>query len=228
MTRVRRLAKKPIFLPEFVITLVRTPFLPPRYATFYVPLEFNKLDMREYMKRLYNVDIISIRSFVEQQKVTREFRDGRPGHGPLRRPKSKKRMTIEMKEPFVWPEAPEDRSAWQPDQFYRHREYSQEYQEAAQPSAAAKPVKQEAEAYENQAKELLEGTKAWKPTWQVLGLSYDRPALAKLNGGALKETKEKKEETKETKEEKEASELIDDISSPSVVDSTSSEQPKNP
>jgi hypothetical protein len=59
-------------------------------------------------------------------------------------------------------------------------------------------------------------------------LSYDRPALAKLNGGAPKETKGKKEETKETKEEKEASELIDDISSPSVVDSTSSEQPKNP
>lgn len=70
--------------------------------------------MREYMKQLYNVDIISIRSFVEQQKVTREFRDGRQGHGPLRRPKSKKRMTIEMKEPFVWPEVPEDRSPYAP------------------------------------------------------------------------------------------------------------------
>lgn len=117
--------------------------------------------------------------------------------------------------------------SWQPEQFYRHREYSQEYQEATQPSAAAKPVKHEAEAYENQAKELLEGQKAWKPTWQVLGLSYDRPALAKLNGGASKETKEKKEETKETKEEV-GMELVDDVSSPSVVDSTSSEQPKNP
>ena len=95
-----------------------------------------------------------------------------------------------------------------------------------QPSASAKPVKNEAEAFENQAKELLEGQKAWKPTWQALGLSYDRPALAKLNGGAPKETKEKKEETKETKEE--GLELIDDISSPTVVDSTSPEQPKNP
>jgi hypothetical protein len=47
--------------------------------------------------------------------------------------------------------------------------------------------------------------------------------LAKLNGGAPKETKEKKEETKEEV----GLELIDDIASPSVVDSTSSEQPKN-
>lgn len=70
--------------------------------------------MREYMKQLYNVDTLSIRSFVEQQKVTREYRDGRFGHGPLRRPKSKKKMTIEMREPFVWPEVPEDTSAYVP------------------------------------------------------------------------------------------------------------------
>lgn len=149
----------------------------------------------------------------------------------------------------MWPEVPEDRSpyvpfsreysrllcanavsmmySWQPDQFYRHREFSQEYQEAAMPSASAKPVKNEAEAYENQAKELLEGKQTWKPTWQALGLSYNRPALAKLNGGAPKEIpNQKKEESKETKEG-EGLELIDDISSPSVVDSTSSEQPKS-
>lgn len=88
----------------------------------------------------------------------------------------------------------------------------------------AKPVPKEAEAYEDQAKELLEGNKTWKPTWQALGLSYNRPALAKLNGGAPKEvSKEKKEETKE-----EGLVLIDDISSPSVVENTTSEQPKNP
>uniref|UniRef100_A0A093Y6Q7 Large ribosomal subunit protein uL23m n=1 Tax=Talaromyces marneffei PM1 TaxID=1077442 RepID=A0A093Y6Q7_TALMA len=220
MTRVRRLAKKPIFLPEFVVTLIRTPFLPPRYATFYVPLEFNKLDMREYMKQLYNVDIISIRSVVEQQKVTRERRDGGFGHGPLRRPKSKKKMTIEMREPFVWPEAPEDKSAWQPDQFYRLREHSQAYQEASQPSAAAKPVKDEAETFENQAK--------------ALGLKYDRPALAKLHAEkpkevSAKETKEETREMKETKETKEeALDSLDEMSSSSSVDSTSPEHPKKP
>lgn len=92
----------------------------------------------------------------------------------------------------------------------------------------AKPVAKEADAYEDQAKELLEGKTTWKPTWQALGLSYNRPALARLNGRAPREvSKEKKEETKENKGE-EDSVLIDDIASPSVVDSTSSEQPKNP
>jgi large subunit ribosomal protein L23 len=96
--------------PEFVITLIRTPFLPPRYASFYVPLNFNKLDMRDYMQRVYNVEVLHVRSYVEQQKVTRDRQDGAPGYGPLRRPKSKKRMTIEMAEPFVWPEVPKDLS----------------------------------------------------------------------------------------------------------------------
>lgn len=92
--------------PEFVIALIRTPHLPPRFAQFYVPLEFNKLDMRDYMKRAYGVKVLTIRSFVEQQKVTRERKFGKPGYGPLRRPKSKKKMTIEMTEPFSWPEPP--------------------------------------------------------------------------------------------------------------------------
>jgi large subunit ribosomal protein L23 len=68
--------------------------------------------MRDYMKRVYNVKVLSVRSYIEQQKVTRERKDGRPGHGPLRRPKSKKKMTIEMTQPFVWPEAPKDMSPY--------------------------------------------------------------------------------------------------------------------
>jgi large subunit ribosomal protein L23 len=67
--------------------------------------------MRDYMKRVYNVNVLRVRSYVEEQKVTRERRDGE-GYGPLRRPKSKKRMTIEMTEPFVWPEAPKDLSLY--------------------------------------------------------------------------------------------------------------------
>jgi large subunit ribosomal protein L23 len=94
------------FSPEFVIALIRTPHLPPRFAQFYVPLEFNKMDMRDYMKRAYGIKVLAVRSFVEQQKVTRERKFGKPGYGPLRRPKSKKKMTIEMTQPFTWPEPP--------------------------------------------------------------------------------------------------------------------------
>lgn len=124
--------------------------------------------------------------------------------------------------------------SWQPDQFYRLREHSQAYQEASQPSAAAKPVKDEAETFENQAKVFLEGKQTWKPTWQALGLKYDRPALAKLHAEkpkevSAKETKEETREMKETKETKEeALDSLDEMSSSSSVDSTSPEHPKKP
>ena len=94
--------------PEFTIALIRTPFLPPRYASFYVPLSFNKLDMRDYLQRLYGVDVIGVRSYIEQQKITRERPMGKYGYGRIRRPESKKRMTVEMAQPFVWPETPKD------------------------------------------------------------------------------------------------------------------------
>lgn len=64
--------------------------------------------MKDYLKRVYNVDVLKVRSYVEQQKVTREMPRGRQGYGPLRRPMAKKRMTVEMTEPFVWPEPPTD------------------------------------------------------------------------------------------------------------------------
>lgn len=98
--------------PDFTIALVRTPFLPPRYASFHVPLSFNKLDMRDYLQRVYSVGVVGVRSYIEQQKVTRMRPMGRWGYGRVRRPESKKRMTVEMKEPFVWPEAPTDMAAY--------------------------------------------------------------------------------------------------------------------
>lgn len=64
--------------------------------------------MRDYLQRLYGVGVLRVRSYVEQQKVTRLRPLGKFGYGRLRRPMSKKKMTVEMKEPFVWPEAPTD------------------------------------------------------------------------------------------------------------------------
>jgi large subunit ribosomal protein L23 len=59
--------------------------------------------MRDYLYRLYGVKVLSIRSYVRQFKARRSG----PG-GPWKRPQSKKKMTVEMHEPFVWPEPPED------------------------------------------------------------------------------------------------------------------------
>jgi large subunit ribosomal protein L23 len=52
--------------------------------------------------------------------------------------------------------------------------------EKAQPKATLKPNTDEREAFEQQAKELLEGKTVWRPTWQALGLNYDRSSLSKL------------------------------------------------
>lgn len=64
--------------------------------------------MRDYLQRVYGVDVIGVRSYVEQQKITRERPMGKWGYGRVRRPESKKRMTVEMTQPFVWPDAPKD------------------------------------------------------------------------------------------------------------------------
>lgn len=67
--------------------------------------------MRDYLERAYGVGVVSVRSFVQQQPITRITRDGR-NFGAWRRPKSEKRMTVELREPFVWPEEPKDLSKY--------------------------------------------------------------------------------------------------------------------
>lgn len=103
--------------PEFTIALVRTPFLSPRYAQFRVPLNFNKLDIRDYLERVYGVGVVSVRSYIEQQPITRIDRDQR-NFGAWRRPQSIKRMTVELREPFVWPEEPTDFTRYVPVPFH--------------------------------------------------------------------------------------------------------------
>jgi hypothetical protein len=39
------------------------------------------------------------------------------------------------------------------------------------------PVKGEREAFEKQAKAILEGRDTWRPTWQALGLNYGKPVV---------------------------------------------------
>ncbi|KAL1955152.1 hypothetical protein VTO42DRAFT_8967 [Malbranchea cinnamomea] len=172
--------RKQIYLPDFTITLIRTPFLPPRFASFWVPLNFNKLDMKDYLKRVYNVDVIKVRSYVEQQKVTRELPRGRQGHGPLRRPMSRKKMTVEMTEPFVWPEEPTDMSPWEKDTFFEVQKAQEEYSEAHAPDAAMKVPEHKRKSLAEQAQRILEGKEEWKPTWKALGLNYERPMARPL------------------------------------------------
>jgi large subunit ribosomal protein L23 len=83
---------------------MRTPHLPPKYAAFDVPLWFNKLDMKSFLKEAYNVETIHIRSTVIQGKVKRRPGGNPKSQGPLYREPSTKKMTVELVEPFTWPE----------------------------------------------------------------------------------------------------------------------------
>ena len=95
--------------PNFILTLLRTPFLPPTYATFIAPLNLNKLDIKDYLFHAYAVRCLSVRSYVAHMKV-RQDRMSAKNPKPRRwyRPRAFKRVTVEMERGFVWPDAPED------------------------------------------------------------------------------------------------------------------------
>lgn len=71
--------------------------------------------------------------------------------------------------------------------------------EARQPSAKSKPVKGEKDSFEKQAKDLLEGKETFKPTWQTLGIKYDRPSLAKFAVKQPEEIKGREEDNAKSK-----------------------------
>ena len=64
------------------------------------------------MNRVYGVGVVHVRSSVQIQPVYRVQVPvrGRRGvvPGSLKRPMSKKKMTVQLEEPFVWPEEVED------------------------------------------------------------------------------------------------------------------------
>lgn len=73
-----------------------------------------------------------------------------------------------------------NKNRWEPEFFYEGRKYSEEQQDKESPEAAQKPDTKQREAFKKQA-DALQGTnkQAWKPTWQVLGLNYDRTSIIK-------------------------------------------------
>jgi large subunit ribosomal protein L23 len=89
--------------PKFTVALVRTSSLSPYHARFLVPLDFSKYDLRDYLYHAYNVKCFNIRSIVKQMPV----RDTREQPRHWFRPESKKYMTVEMEQPFVWPQVPD-------------------------------------------------------------------------------------------------------------------------
>ncbi|RPB29389.1 ribosomal protein L25/L23 [Terfezia boudieri ATCC MYA-4762] len=101
--------KKQVFLPNFRIGLLRASHLPPNFAQFIVPLNFTKLDLKDYLYHAYGVKVLSVRSYVVQQKVKR-IKNLEEPRREWYRPRAIKKMTIELERPFVYPAEPTDLS----------------------------------------------------------------------------------------------------------------------
>ncbi|KAI1386375.1 uncharacterized protein F4822DRAFT_314431 [Hypoxylon trugodes] len=103
-----RTGKKQVFLPDHTVIFLRPrDTQPPNFASFQVPLTFNKLDLRDYLLHAYNVPVLSVRSQLTQRRPIRS-----KVHHRIYRPPPIKTMTVELHQPFVWPEEPEDKSEW--------------------------------------------------------------------------------------------------------------------
>ncbi|KAL8712966.1 MAG: hypothetical protein Q9220_002826 [cf. Caloplaca sp. 1 TL-2023] len=159
--------QKQVFLPNFTLTLLRTPHASPQYATFLTPLNLNKLDLRDYLYHLYNIRTLSIRSYVQQSRVRQDKPSARmPKRHRWYRPRATKKMTVEMlaSEPFVWPEPPTDFGPWDKETSER-AEKEREMEQKVMGYEGKRLEKQDGGALRRQAEELLAGRKAWKAGW---------------------------------------------------------------
>lgn len=137
--------------------------LGPYFASFLVPLHFNKLDMRDYLFHAYNVRIKSVRSYVFQQRV-RQGRDSdiRPSNEWFR-PRASKKMTVELEKPFVWPAEPDNYEAFDKSTHDAAEKDSEEYQKKRGRLNDTLVNTFDRESMREQAKALLEGREKWKP-----------------------------------------------------------------
>ncbi|CAN6605790.1 large ribosomal subunit protein uL23m [Trichomonascus vanleenenianus] len=95
-----RVGGKEIYFPQAKIVLLRpsakhSPF----QAKFIVPRNFNKLDLRDYLWHVYGLRALNVTTQLMFSKWDR----ARPNLPRHRTPQIKK-MTIEMEDPFIWPE----------------------------------------------------------------------------------------------------------------------------
>ncbi|KAI4870051.1 hypothetical protein F4820DRAFT_404960 [Hypoxylon rubiginosum] len=121
-SRVFRTGTKQVFLPSHIITLLRPrEKQPPNFASFKVPLTFNKLDLRDYLLHAYNVPVLGVRSQLTQRRPRRSKM-----HHRIYRPPPVKTMTVELHRPFAWPEVPEDLTAWNTPHLEKRRQVTEE------------------------------------------------------------------------------------------------------
>lgn len=140
-----------------------------------MPLTFNKFDFRDYLFNLYQVEVTSVRSFINQMRPSRRSRPG-GASGQWYRPRSQKLMVVDLKKPFVWPERPaeQDMVEWDHTLFKAVEDgHDEEVQQASAAAGSGRPKMrtqlkedEDRKRLRDAAKALLSGKKKWVPgTW---------------------------------------------------------------
>ena len=156
------------------------PDAPANIAEFIVPLNLNKLDIRDYLFNLYNVRALGVRSYVQQQKMSMR---PKATSRQFYRPRAIKKMFVELESPFVWPKEPENFEEWDKKTFEAAQEDQKASQEVLDPETKKKPSK-ERDSIKEQAKALLAGEEEWAPTrwagWEDVGEAVEVDAGVEL------------------------------------------------
>lgn len=160
--------------PNRVVTFLRPKEgQSPTTATFQVPLTFNKFDFRDYLYNLYDVEVDSVRSFINQKLPKQRSLAGRAGR--WYRPRPQKLMIVDLKKPFVWPERPtgEELEEWDCKLHKAVKEGHQQEVDFAEAQGkfapprlrADKKMTQAQRILRSRAKDLLQGKVTWSPEW---------------------------------------------------------------
>ena len=84
-------------------------------------------------------------------------------------------MTVELERPFVWPEPPEDYSAWNQNEVEESEKEGEKRRDQMMPSADTIINEERRKGMREHARELLEGKRKWKPaTSTILGSMITR------------------------------------------------------
>lgn len=161
--------RKQVYFPKFSITLLRTRHNSPYFASFIVPRWFSKFDLKDYLASLYGVPVVHIRSYLMPSKISFRTNRAPPGRkGAAYRTTIKKKMTVQLVEPFYWPEEVKDFAEWEKDEFWRLGNAQVETQRQEGQWGTLNPDRRHRKSMADQARDLLQGKREWKPTWQNL------------------------------------------------------------
>lgn len=157
------LLRKQVYFPDFNVHLLnKSP--DPYYAHFHTPMWFSKLDLKHYLKEVYNVDVVHVRSQIKFDRVVKDRFTRR-----RKLATRQKFMVVQLVKPFAWPvkqtEIAPAREKFQSkvwrdvEEAGKRSEYTPDWLHRKKDSANHKALAQ-------QAAELLEGKRRWQPTWE--------------------------------------------------------------